>query len=93
MPEEIFVIIIVAIAALLFVIRAALKHDKELRLAKYAAKDRQPDVERDMLAAKVQRLEQRLAVIEEITTDPSNRLAAEIDSLGRLESKRERSDA
>ncbi|TXC69018.1 hypothetical protein FSZ31_08755 [Sphingorhabdus soli] len=93
MPEEVFVIVIVAIVALLFVIRAGLKHDKDLRLAKYAASAGQPDAERDMLAAKVARLEQRLAVIEEITTDPSNRLAAEIDSLGRIERKRERSDA
>ncbi len=93
MPEEIFIIIIVAIAALLLVIRAGLKHDKELRLAKFAAQSRQPDAGGDMLAAKVARLEQRLAVIEEITIDPSNRLAAEIDSLGRIERKRERTEA
>jgi len=93
MPEEIFILIIVAIATMLLVIRAGLKHDKELRMAKYAAQARQPDADRDMLAAKVERLERRLAVIEEITTDPSNRLAAEIDSLARIETNRERTEA
>lgn len=93
MPEEIFVIIMVSIVALLFVIRAGLKHDKDMRIAKYAAKAAQPDAERDALVRKVDRLEQRLAVIERITTDPSQRLAAEIDELGRLEHNRERAGA
>lgn len=93
MPDEIFVIIMVSIVALVFVIRAGLKHDKDMRVAKYAAKAAQPDAERDALARKVARLEQRLAVIERITTDPSHRLAAEIDDLGRLEDNRERTQA
>ncbi|NCP11498.1 MAG: hypothetical protein GW859_06030 [Sphingomonadales bacterium] len=93
MPEEIFIIIVVAIVALLLVIRAGLRHDKEIRLARYAAGTAAPNPGHDALAAKVERLERRLAVIEEITTDPSHRLAAEIDSLGRLESARERTGA
>jgi hypothetical protein len=96
MPEEIFILIIVAIAALLLVIRAGLKHDKDIRIAKYAAQAprlRDDREDRDMLAAKVARLEQRLAVLEEITTDPSHRLAAEIDGLGRIEAGRERTSA
>lgn len=93
MPEEIFFLVLVSIAALLLVIRAALKHDKDLRIAKYAARTGRPDGERDILAAKVQRLEQRLAVIERIAIDPSHRLSAEIDDLNRLEPIRERTDA
>lgn len=93
MPEEIFILIIVSIVALLLIIRAGLRHDKELRIAKYAAQGPQPDADRDLLAKKVQRLEQRLAVVERIAIDPSHRLAAEIDELDRLESRQERTEA
>lgn len=93
MPEEVFVLIMVSIVALLLIIRAGLKHDKDIRIAKYAARTQQPDGDRDILAAKVERLDQRLAVVERIAIDPSQRLAAEIDDLGRIESHRERIEA
>lgn len=93
MPEEIFILIIVAIVAGLIIVRAGLKHDKDMRIAKYAARAPQPDAERDMLAKKVARLEQRLAVVERIAIDPSHRLAAEIDDLDRIESRHERTEA
>lgn len=93
MPKEVFVLIIISIVALFLIIRGGLKHDKDIRIAKYAARTPHPDGDRDILAAKVQRIEQRLAVVERIAIDPSQRLAAEIDDLSRIESHRERTEA
>lgn len=42
------------------------------------------DIENERRAAQIDRLQERLAVLERITTDPAERTAREIDALRRL---------
>lgn len=92
-PEEVFVLIIFAIVALVLVVRKKLKNAKAVRTAQYTDRTSRPKDGRDQLAMKIRGLEQRLAMAEQLAIDPAHRLAAEIDQLGRIECSRERTEA
>ncbi|MFN7176708.1 MAG: hypothetical protein ACK4MX_07435 [Thermaurantiacus sp.] len=87
------IVVIVTIVAIAGVIEHWMKQKRliaqaqaeQARLAAPGMADQVPH-----LLAEVDRLKDRVAVLEKVVTDPSHRLAAEIDSLRLIEQREER---
>ena len=76
MPEEIMIIVIVAIVATVWIIKAGLRHFRPLDLPPPGDSG-----ENQRLREDVKALKERVHVLERITTDKENTLARQIDDL------------
>ncbi|MEO6360293.1 MAG: hypothetical protein ABIO43_06945 [Sphingomicrobium sp.] len=80
MPEEVMIIIIVAIIATAVVIKAGLRHGRPLELPDLGGGNSNRQ-ENERLRTEVQELKDRIKVIERITVEKENSLGREIDAL------------
>lgn len=58
-----------------------LKHRRSMAEIKYGSREKQPDTEKAQLVEKMEHMADRLAVLEQIATDPAAKTAREIESL------------